>query len=96
MGVMVWINGSLQSAGEGGISPFDHGITVGNGVFGTLLSPAGKPFAFTRHYERLHRSAEIMRLSVRSREELWRASLEVLQANELVGRRSRLRIKTPK
>jgi len=92
MGVMVWINGSLQSAGEVGISPFDHGITVGNGVFETMLSSDGKPFAFTRHYERLNRSAEMMGLSVRSREELWRASLEVLQANELAGSRTRLRI----
>jgi len=92
MGVMVWINGSLQSAGEVGISPFDHGITVGNGVFETMLSSGGKPFAFTRHYERLNRSAEMMGLSVRSREELWRASLEVLQANELAGCRTRLRI----
>jgi len=34
----------------------------------------------------------MMGLSVRSREELWRASLEVLQANELGGCRTRLRI----
>ena len=92
MGVTVWINGALQSTEEVGISPFDHGVTVGNGVFETMLASDGSPFAFTRHYERLNRSAEMMGLSVRSREELWRASLEVLQANELVGRRSRLRI----
>ncbi|MAT46616.1 MAG: 4-amino-4-deoxychorismate lyase [Verrucomicrobiaceae bacterium] len=88
----VWINGALQSTEEVGISPFDHGVTVGNGVFETMLASDGSPFAFTRHYERLNRSAEMMGLSVRSREELWRASLEVLQANELVGCRSRLRI----
>ncbi len=92
MGVTVWINGALQSTEEVGISPFDHGVTVGNGVFETMLASDGSPFAFTRHYERLNRSAEMMGLSVRSREELWRASLEVLQANELVGCRSRLRI----
>ena len=92
MGVTVWINGALQSTEEVGISPFDHGVTVGNGVFETMLASDGSPFAFTRHYERLNRSAEMMGLSIRSREELWRASLEVLQANELVGCRSRLRI----
>ena len=92
MGVTVWINGALQSTDEVGISPFDHGVTVGNGVFETMLASDGSPFAFTRHYERLNRSAEMMGLSVRSREELWRASLEVLQANALVGCRSRLRI----
>ena len=92
MGVTVWINGALQSTEEVGISPFDHGVTVGNGVFETMLASDGSPFAFTRHYERLNRSAEMMGLSVRSREELWRASLEVLQANELVGCRARLRI----
>ncbi len=92
MGVTVWINGALQSTDEVGISPFDHGVTVGNGVFETMLASDGSPFAFTRHYERLNRSAEMMGLSVRSKEELWRASLEVLQANELVGCRARLRI----
>ena len=92
MGVTVWINGALQSTEEAGISPFDHGVTVGNGVFETMLSSDGSPFAFTRHYERLNRSAEMMGLSVRSRAELWRASLDVLQANELVGCRARLRI----
>ncbi len=88
----VWINGSLRSAEEVGLSPFDHGITVGNGVFETLLASSGKPFAFTRHYRRLQRSAAAMGLSVRSAEELWSASLEVLQANELAGCRARLRI----
>ncbi len=92
MGVMVWINGALQSTDAVGISPFDHGMTVGNGVFETMLSSAGKPFAFTRHHRRLQRSAAAMGLSVRSQEELWAASLEVLQANELVGCRARLRI----
>ncbi|MCH2063645.1 MAG: aminotransferase class IV, partial [Roseibacillus sp.] len=92
MVAMVWINGSLRSAEEVGLSPFDHGITVGNGVFETLLASSGKPFAFTRHYRRLQRSAAAMGLSVRSAEELWSASLEVLQANELAGCRARLRI----
>ncbi len=92
MAATIWINGSLRAADEGGISPFDHGITVGNGVFETMLSCAGTPFAFTRHHQRLQRSAGTMGLSVGSLEELRSASLEVLQANGLVECRARLRI----
>ena len=39
------------------ISPFDHGLLVGDGVFETLRVYDGVPFAWTRHYERLGRSA---------------------------------------
>lgn len=92
MEATVWINGSLRDAAEGGISPFDHGMTVGNGVFETMLSCAGTPFAFTRHHQRLQRSAETMGLSVGSREELRSACLEVLRANGLGECRARLRI----
>ena len=89
---LVWMNGSLQSYEEMGISPFDHGVTVGNGVFETMISFTGHPFAFTRHYERLQRSASVMGLSLRPREELLEASLAVLDANKLGKRRARLRI----
>ena len=52
----VWINGSLVPAGEATISVFDHGLTVGDGVFETLKAIAGRPFATRRHLERLRRS----------------------------------------
>lgn len=53
----VWINGSLVDTAEATVSVFDHGYTVGDGVFETLKVIDGQPFAPTRHLERLERSA---------------------------------------
>ncbi|HEY8547661.1 MAG TPA: aminotransferase class IV [Acidimicrobiales bacterium] len=53
----VWINGSLVDPEEAKVSVFDHGFTVGDGVFETLKVVDGRPFAVTRHLERLERSA---------------------------------------
>ena len=38
------------------MSVLDHGLTVGDGVFETLLVRDGTPFALTRHLARLGRS----------------------------------------
>lgn len=89
---MVWLNGSLQLVSEAAISPFDHGITVGDGVFETMISYTGVPFAFTRHHQRLERSAAAMGLEVRPLEELRDASIELLKANELTDQLARIRI----
>ena len=80
------MNGSLQSSEEMRISPFDHGFTVGNGVFETMISYKGYPFAFTRHYERLERSAAVMGLLLRPRNELLEASLlhDILKKTQLL------------
>jgi branched-chain amino acid aminotransferase len=61
-GPSIWINGELLPAGGAGVSPLDHGITVGNGVFETMkvvTDAAGTTHAFAlgRHLRRLHRSA---------------------------------------
>ena len=88
----VWVNGVLGVAEEAAISPFDHGMTVGNGVFETMVCESGRPFAFSRHYQRLLRSAETMGLRVRGQDELWEASLAVIRANNLEETRTRLRI----
>lgn len=53
----VWINGSVQADDEAKVSAFDHGLTVGDGVFETIKVESGRPIAFTRHLRRLGRSA---------------------------------------
>jgi branched-chain amino acid aminotransferase len=53
----VWLNGRMVVPDEAVVSVFDHGFTVGDGVFETLKVIGGKPFAVRRHLERLARSA---------------------------------------
>lgn len=62
MNVPVWIDGKLVRAEQAAVSVFDHGLLVGDGVFETVKSVNGLPFALTRHLERLRLSARRMEL----------------------------------
>ena len=52
-----WVDGGIVAAGTSAVSPVDHAIIVGDGVFETLKVIDGMPFALTRHLLRLKRSA---------------------------------------
>ncbi len=52
----VWLNGSLVDPSDASVPVFDHGLTVGDGVFETLRTEGGVPFAMGRHLARLRRS----------------------------------------
>ncbi|HEX6418845.1 MAG TPA: aminotransferase class IV [Acidimicrobiales bacterium] len=60
----VWIDGELVPPEGAVVSVFDHGFTVGDGVFETLKVTGGRPFAVRRHLERLHRSAQGLGIDV--------------------------------
>ena len=60
----VWLDGVLVAPHEASLSVFDHGITVGDGVFETLKVTGGVPFALRRHIARLARSAAGLGLEV--------------------------------
>ncbi len=54
-----WVNGQLlESPDEPVLDVLDHGLVVGDGVFETIAVEDGRPFALTRHLERLSRSAD--------------------------------------
>lgn len=53
----LWVNGRLYPEEQATVSVFDHGLTVGDGVFETVKAVAGIPFALTRHLDRLVASA---------------------------------------
>lgn len=57
-----WVNGALVDAGDAVVSAFDHGLTVGDGVFETVKVTDGVPFALNRHLNRLASSAAGMGL----------------------------------
>jgi branched-chain amino acid aminotransferase len=53
----VWVDGAVVEADQARVSVFDHGLTVGDGVFETAKVVDGVPFALTRHLDRLASSA---------------------------------------
>jgi branched-chain amino acid aminotransferase len=75
------------------VSVFDHGLTVGDGVFETLKAREGTPFATRRHLDRLRRSAAGLGLEVPySDEELREAIAGVLASYALPFTRIRITV----
>ena len=87
---MIYLNGWILPLEEARISPVDHGFTVGDGVFESLITYQGKPFAMRQHWERLVRSAGVMGLAVPSLEELTEATNELISANNVQHGRIRI------
>jgi branched-chain amino acid aminotransferase len=91
---MVWLDGAILDDTEAKVSVFDHGLTVGDGVFETIKVIGGRPFALRRHIERLHRSARGLGLDVPLDDSRLRAAIDDLMAAVLAGeaQTARLRI----
>ncbi|MGH3327934.1 MAG: aminotransferase class IV [Streptomycetales bacterium] len=87
----VWVNGALAGGSDAVVSVFDHGLTTGDGVFETAKVVGGRPFALTRHLDRLALSARDLGLPQPDLALVRRAVDEVLAANPLDGT-GRLRI----
>jgi branched-chain amino acid aminotransferase len=87
---LIWLDGELRDADSARVSAFDHGLTVGDGVFETLKTEHGRPFALSRHLDRLAASAAGLGLPDPDRDEVRRACLAVLEAHPLP--RGRLRV----
>ena len=79
----VWLNGALVEEVAAMVSVFDHGLTVGDGVFETLKTYGGRPFAVRRHLERLATSAAGLGLTPPPANVLRTALEEVAAANAL-------------
>ena len=77
----VWVNGRVVDADEATVSVFDHGLTVGDGVFETAKVVGGVPFALTRHLDRLASSAAGLALPVPDEAAVRAAVDETLAAN---------------
>lgn len=78
---LVWINGALVPAADAQVSVFDHGLTVGDGVFETLKAARGEPFAARRHLDRLRRSAAGLGLTVPVSDDELRAAMAAVLAS---------------
>jgi branched-chain amino acid aminotransferase len=78
---MVWLNGALVAEDEARVSVFDHGLTVGDGVFETMRATAGVPFAPRRHLLRLRRSAAGLGLDVPCSDDELRVAVDAVLAS---------------
>ncbi|MTE18231.1 4-amino-4-deoxychorismate lyase [Streptomyces sp. TRM43335] len=78
---LIWVDGKLREADEARVSVLDHGLTVGDGVFETLKTVAGRPFALGRHLDRLAASARGLGLPEPDADEVRRACAAVAEAN---------------
>lgn len=81
----VWVTGNVTEVAAASIPAFDHGITVGDGVFETVKIVRGRPFASRRHLERLGRSATGLGLTAPDADLVRTAMDAVIDANELGG-----------
>lgn len=61
MSIRIWVDGRRVDEGAA-ISPIDHGITVGDGVFETAKIDGGRVFALSRHHDRMDRSLSLIHI----------------------------------
>jgi branched-chain amino acid aminotransferase len=90
--VILWVDGALVDEREARVSPLDHGLMVGDGVFETLRVDRGVPFAWTRHLDRLIRSAAGLGLAPPPGATLRAAADAVIAANRLGDARLRITV----
>jgi len=82
-GEYVYLNGSVLSAREAAISPFDAGLLRGYAVFDLLQTIGGRPYMLAEHLERFRASAEHLGLIVPASDEaIERIILELLERNQ--------------
>ena len=78
---VVSINGVVTPISEGRIPILDHGFLFGDNIYETFRTYNQKPFLFSRHFERLKRSARATFLDLPvTREQLFAETLRTLEA----------------
>lgn len=92
----VWIlsggDAGLHERDDAVVSAFDHGMTVGDGVFETLKVVEGVPLALTRHLDRLARSCAVLGLQQPDAEGIRAAIGDVIASEPEAARLGRLRV----
>lgn len=92
----VWISSGgdagLHERDDAVVSAFDHGMTVGDGVFETLKVVEGVPLALSRHLNRLARSCEVLGLEQPDAGAIRGAINDVISSEPEAARLGRLRV----
>ncbi len=89
---MIWFNGDLIAADSLRVSPFDLGLTVGLGVFETMVAYDGQVFAYDLHHARMVSSADKLGLDVPNDRVIKTAISELIEANDAHKGRLRIRV----
>jgi branched-chain amino acid aminotransferase len=87
-----WVDDRLVDADDARVSVLDHGFTVGDGVFETILVRDGAAFALTRHLARLQRSMSGLGIDGPSTDRVREAVDAVVAGSGVSTSFSRLRI----
>ena len=83
--------GALVDDADAKVSATDHGFTVGDGIFETMKLVHGRMFLLSWHFERLHESAKVMRITLPTHATLTSIVRRVAAANDC-GELGRLRL----
>src|SRR5260370_17229568 len=77
-------NDDIRDAAESGLAPGQVGLLSGWGVFSTLRVYDGVMFAWERHWERMRRDAERMRIAFPAESQWLESRLQrLLEANQV-------------
>ena len=80
---LAWVNGRLVGESEPSLSLLERGLTLGDGVFETMLAAGAKLFRPAEHLERLARGASLLAIDLPPTEQLLAAMQDTLSANSL-------------
>ena len=80
---VLYLNGEIVEESQARISPFDRGFLWGDGVYEVTPCFDGRLYRLSDHIDRLYRSLRYVRIDPgMSREEMEKATLDTLAANE--------------
>lgn len=91
MSRFVWCNGEILAEEAFRVSPFDRGLTLGLGLFETMLAIDGRPVFFTRHAARHAAGCARLGWAPVSEAVIREAIPALLEANGLTTGRVRIR-----
>jgi branched-chain amino acid aminotransferase len=80
---LAWVNGRLVGESEASLSLLERGLTLGDGVFETMLAAGASIFRPEDHLERLAQGASLLAIGLPPTEQLLAAVLGTLSANSL-------------
>jgi branched-chain amino acid aminotransferase len=80
---LAWVNGRLVGESEPSLSLLERGLTLGDGVFETMLAAGAKLFRPAEHLERLAQGASLLAIDLPPAEHLLAAMQDTLGANRL-------------